>query len=617
MGRVVLWCVVWCVWGCVPAGAPCVGVRGSGDVPEGVLRVVARAVEVVNGSGGGGAGSVTVGGDGRELGWATGGGGRWSGGVLSVPGGGGYLAVFYRWHTCQSGGDHVHRVERVGDGWRIGAEIPEGDPGGFRVRAHDLRLRVEPVAGRVEVTDRLRVERVEGGARRGLLRLSSDFVVRAVRVGDAGGAVVPFAQVGGVVAFVAPAGRVFTLYVEYGGRVRHEGSDFVLGEEAVLNSYWYAHTGRLPATARVRVTVPGGWRAVTTGDPVGERVEGDGWRTFEYWNGVPVCYYSVAAGRYAVWSREVGGRRLSVWLRGGDGDLAGRCLELLGRALRFFEERFGAYPYSGYTLVGVGGPFSGALEGYSFAMFGGGSLPGSVVHEVAHTWWGGLVPCRYVVSMWNEGFAEYSAGLFARLVGGGRVGPGEARARVLERDRVAYGGVRLGEARDTMDGAHVAVGYGKGAGVLRALEGELGVEGMLRCMREFVRGHVRGEAAEWGDFAGVVRRVTGRDYGWFFDQWLERRGVPRLRVEGLRGVRSGAGWEVVGVVVQEGEPYRLRLPVEVVCAGGARVRSEVVCAGVRTGLRVVAGCAPRRLRVDPEGVLPLWMPGGGEWDVGL
>ena len=39
----------------------------------------------------------------------------------------------------------------------------------------------------------------------------------------------------------------------------------------------------------------------------------------------------------------------------------------------------------------------------------------ALVHEIAHTWWGGVVPNTYTRTLWNESFAEYSDGLYGRM----------------------------------------------------------------------------------------------------------------------------------------------------------------------------------------------------------
>ena len=174
-------------------------------------------------------------------------------------------------------------------------------------------------------------------------------------------------------------------------------------------------------------------------------------------------------------------------------------------------------------MIETEGPFGGALEGYSFATFGPGMLENSIAHELSHTWWGGLVPCPYTRSMWDEGFAEYSDSLFQRSQADGTVNPADRvptpQALQKERQKMAdlFADPPLGQAFDTSDGTHSLIGYGKGERVMRALEEELGQETIKRCLAAFVTQHPRGTIADWPDWEATVDKVTGKDYRWFLN----------------------------------------------------------------------------------------------------
>ena len=200
-------------------------------------------------------------------------------------------------------------------------------------------------------------------------------------------------------------------------------------------------------------------------------------------------------------------------------------------------------------MVETRGPFGGALEAYSFATFGEGTLPSELPHELSHTWWGGLVPCAYTRSMWNEAFAQYSQNLFARLnreiadevdvdkelPNGKRRGFGNA-----------FEGATIENAHDTSDNNQNAVGYSKGAFVLRALEEQIGLERMRGSLKNFLTAHTRGEAAEWPDFERAVNKTTGQDYHWFFEQWTKRTGLPRIKFANVTSKRSETGYKASG-----------------------------------------------------------------------
>src|SRR5205823_6513061 len=73
------------------------------------------------------------------------------------------------------------------------------------------------------------------------------------------------------------------------------------------------HTGRLPASCEVRVIVPKGWSAIAQGEPTGKWVSGNQ-TTYGWKNPLPVCYLTVAAGKYTVTTRKIGGLAVSSYL---------------------------------------------------------------------------------------------------------------------------------------------------------------------------------------------------------------------------------------------------------------------------------------------------------------
>jgi hypothetical protein len=548
----------------------------------------------------------------------------WSGDILTVPSGGSggnaaptYLAVFHAWHTCESDGDHVHRLLKTEQGWRLGDEIAETETGGFRIRDHDLHVTLNLVQKTAAIHDRIQVERTQEPAPAfGLLRLSQDFRVRRITRLGPEGPPVPFRQAGGILAFAPPADRTFSLFLTYAGTLNHKESDYIRETEATLDSYWYPHIARLPATTTVTATAPPGWTVIAQGERLHIDRAADNSTTVTYRNDVPSSFFTLDMGRYLRTTQSSHGRTLSIYLLRSNPALAKRSLNLLDRALTFYATHFAPFPYSHYDVVETRGAFPGALEAYSFATFGPETLPDLIPHELSHTWWGGLVPCTYTHSMWNEAFAEYSDSLFQRamerLADPGKPDPRDPVRLLRERQRMAhiFDNYSLMQARDTSDARQAAVGYVKGPLVLRVLEDLIGQETMLRCLKAFIAEHPRGEAAEWPDFAHVVHKVTGQDYNWFFAQWLERKGLPEVALAHVTVSGQGPETMVEGDILQENTPYRMRVPLLLETRNGAPIRTTVEIDGKRTHLRIKASARPVRLTLDPEGVLPFAPPSG-------
>jgi hypothetical protein len=206
--------------------------------------------------------------------------------------------------------------------------------------------------------------------------------------------------------------------------------------------------------------------------------------------------------------------------------------------------------------------------------------------------------------MWNESFADYSDDLQSRMSRDGAKTPalrGMHPPPDYGRGLLTAYAVPAMRAFDTSSGSHGAVGYGKGAQVLAMLEDLLGTEKMLRCARRFIADHRRGEAADWRGFETAIANETGQDYRWFFEQWLDRGGVP---VVGIANLKQTAG-EVSFEVVQESAPYRLRMPVAIHLASGQTVRRTLEVRSLTEPIRLPVASPVASVTLDPDGALLL------------
>ncbi|MFN7974500.1 MAG: M1 family metallopeptidase [Acidobacteriota bacterium] len=231
--------------------------------------------------------------------------------------------------------------------------------------------------------------------------------------------------------------------------------------------------------------------------------------------------------------------------------LAADHVEIAKASLKFFDEHYGKYPYRTLTVVdpGPGGGGAGGMEyptlitaGTSYLTLGQRinrilgrpnqlrDLEIVIFHEFGHQYWYGLVGSNEFEEAWlDEGFNSYS-----ETKGMGELyGPvlslfhGTATLTDLDLERLAYAaypqeGPILEKAWGYLSGTGYGIGsYMKPATVLTTLERLLGEETMGKVMRTYFETyrfhHPRSE-----DFFRVVNDVSGKDYGWFFDQFVRK-----------------------------------------------------------------------------------------------
>ena len=186
-----------------------------------------------------------------------------------------------------------------------------------------------------------------------------------------------------------------------------------------------------------------------------------------------------------------------------------------------------------------------------------------LAHEIAHQWWGNSVFPKGPGAGWlAEGFAEYSSYLWSEHAHGGK-GALITCVRQAGDQYRAVTGRKVEEALRATDpydqrGAYQEVVYMKGALVLHALRYTVGDATFKRLMRAFADQYRWGRAAI-PDFQQVAERVSGQRLGWFFDEWLGRKGLPQF-IYSFQGESGPDGQPVALVRIhQEGEPYRTPL----------------------------------------------------------
>lgn len=515
-------------------------------------------------------------------------------------------AVFHRFNSCESAGDHLHKIARRGDRVLIGEEIPETETLGFKITHHDMRLSANMTQKSVRIENRFTLERESANESPYVAaRLLADLQIQSLA--DSNGKPIPFWRSASLLVFPAPKEAKSFITATYSGTVSHSGSDYIMENEMTLNSYWQPVIGRNPATLKLTAIVPKGFAAITHGEITEEKANADGGKTVTFVNKIPICYFTFDMGKYRVTHVKKNGIDLYAYLMSEHpAESVQAYLERADACIQWFGKNFSPYPYTRYTLVETLGNFGGALEGYSFATFARGTL-GATVHEIAHTWWGGIVPCTYLNSMWNESFANYSDDLYERIKG--KMSPPSAEQLLAARKQFAkmYGAIPVLSPGNTEFGPSNGVGYGKGAQVLRALEEEIGREAMLKVAQSFIQSHRKGAAAEWADIEASVRRVTGKDYRWFFEQWLERTGVPQLQIADVKTETIEGKTVVSGFIVQKGTPYRLKTPITLYGAKGAQ-EQVVTITGELAEFRFETNEPVKLIRIDPKGALLLGAP---------
>jgi aminopeptidase N len=205
------------------------------------------------------------------------------------------------------------------------------------------------------------------------------------------------------------------------------------------------------------------------------------------------------------------------------------------KILDFFIGHIGPYPYKKLANVQSKTTFGG-LENAGAIFYFENSVTGKadhetlIAHEIAHQWFGNSASEKEWHHLWlSEGFATYFALLYNEFTYGV---PKRQEEMKQDRDQVIAFfkekpmPVVNPSTTDLMKLLNIN-NYQKGSWVLHMLRQEVGDHTFWEGIREYYR-RFQNSNALTSDFQHVMEAVSGKDLGFFFDQWIYKAGHPEL-----------------------------------------------------------------------------------------
>jgi len=224
---------------------------------------------------------------------------------------------------------------------------------------------------------------------------------------------------------------------------------------------------------------------------------------------------------------------------------------LTRQGFEFYEAQFGTpYPFEKYDQLFVPEFNAGAmenagavtfLESYVFrsrptdAMVERRAI--TVLHELAHMWFGDLVTMRWWNDLWlNESFAEFMSALAAaentEFTQAWTTFSSMEKSWAYRQDQLPSTHPIKAEINDLED-VQVnfdGITYAKGASVLRQLVAWVGQEEFMAGVREYFAKHAFSNT-ELPDLMRELEASSGRDLADWTRLWLETAGVNKLEAE--------------------------------------------------------------------------------------
>jgi aminopeptidase N len=317
----------------------------------------------------------------------------------------------------------------------------------------------------------------------------------------------------------------------------------------------------LKATYRLSVLAPADWKAIsnTAVHSTEDHPSGAVRQTFATTEVLSTYLVALVAGPYAEWRDELvdetGDGRvvipLGLYCRA---SLAAhmdaeRLFAETKQGFRYYHQAFGVrYPFGKYDQCFVPEFNAGAMENAGCVTFLEDYVFRSrvtrymyerrcetVLHEMAHMWFGDLVTMRWWDDLWlNESFATFASVL------------AQAEATEYEHAWTTFANIEKSWAyrQDQLPSTHPVaadipdleavevnfdgITYAKGASVLKQLVAYVGLDNFLAGLKVYFAKHAWGNAT-LADLLTALEEASGRDLSGWGAQWLQTTGLNVLR----------------------------------------------------------------------------------------
>jgi len=390
--------------------------------------------------------------------------------------------------------------------------------------------------------------------------------------------------------------RKDSLTVSYSLQVKNGyGEDYIDGRFISLLGKWYPSVDRL-AVYSLTAKVPEGFVMVSEYEEVKKKKEGSR-LVYSFSFPYPLEHlHLIGSTQYEVKKDNIDGVQIEAYFFTNDTELADRYIGKAKEMIREYSSLIAPFPYKRFAVVE--NFFSTGYSMPTFTLIGHRLirfpfiLNQSLPHEIVHQWFGCSVYVDDSKGNWAEGLTTYLS---------------DYR---LSEDKVAYRknsllkyiaysdrDFPLSQFRGKTDRRSEAIGYGKGMMVFYMLEDLIGKEKFYKTLSLFYDSF-RFKKASWEDLKSVAQTVSQEELGWFFDQWIKRKGMPEVEISVKDHSIKDQRFRIL-LEVKQKEAYRLKLPVFIQTYLGVE-RKEVWIDGKKQEIELFAENEPLNLIIDRD-----------------
>lgn len=585
----------------------------------------------------------------------------------------------------------------------VGSTSAPGNPGPREdwIAARHFAIHTEVQPPRIHSRARVELAVKEGGTRALLFELSRFLQVESVKLDGHEVEFIHNPAVEGtqlsrrgndIMAVILPeparSGQRIELEFVYGGEVLAEAGPGLLYVGA--RGTWYPNRGMAMADYDLEFDYPTGWTLVATGKPAAVSAEAaaakaKGEQTARFVSERPIPLAGFNLGKYKVATAQAGHVTVETYAtQGVERDFPSERIQVLdqdpadtipsraprvimpdrlspaqteatvgqaaARAIQYYADRFGAYPYSRLALTQMPGRDSQGWPGLvflsSYAFLDQQQreqlhfAPYRILiqqmipaHETAHQWWGDLIPWSGYRDQWfSEGLANYCALMmlqeknpagFRQIMEAYRrdlVQKNIDGASAMDAGPVTLG-VRLLSSK--FPDGYEAISYGRATWLFYMLRSMLNdaarqnggpkpsavtEELFVRALRR-VRERFEGRSISTRELMDVfaeelppaLRFEGKKSLDWFVDGWINGTALPKFELKSVKFTPKGAGLVVSGTILQTDAPGDLVTSIPIYATAGKQLvlLGRVFADGAESAFHVEAPTGTHKIVLDP------------------
>ncbi len=198
-----------------------------------------------------------------------------------------------------------------------------------------------------------------------------------------------------------------------------------------------------------------------------------------------------------------------------------------------YNQLYGLYPFSKEKYGHAQANISGGMEHQTMTSLGGFNYA-LVSHEMAHQWFGDAVTCGSWQDIWlNESFATYSVGLLLEWQPAGfKNWRWDCWQNIVS---LPGGSVFVYDTTVFSTIFDYRLTYQKGAMVLHMLRSVIGDTAFFSGLRNYLTDeNLHFGFAFTSDLKHHFEQSSGKNLGWYFDQWIYKEGYPNFSIQSVQ-----------------------------------------------------------------------------------